>query len=283
MVLLDLGFLVLDAYGRGDIVGDDPGAERAWGAALAAGVDAASEDQADPVGSADVEVVADELLQEDPAGDGPVEHLGEGELGLDDGDVVAVAGGGVLVGERVGQLGQPLAQQRLDLVLAETVADRLERGHVIDGGEGVVQRLEPDTGLGRLPFRPFVAVDAQPRVVGKVGAELDEERPEVGVHAVEVEVVDLHRGAGQPQVAGPGHRVATLLRAEHRRLLLRATDEQDTLPVLTVRAGGLGQVPMGDVVLVLPLPEVHQVQVMSGDVVVDVGDERVSDRLHQHR
>src|SRR5439155_22406561 len=86
---------------------------------------------------------------------------------------------------------------------------------------------------GTAAVSAYLHVDAQPRVVGKVGAELDEERPEVGVHAVEVEVVDLHRGAGQPQVAGPGHRVATLLRAEHRRLLLRATDEQDTLPVLT--------------------------------------------------
>jgi hypothetical protein len=32
-----------------------------------------------------------QLFQEDPAGDGPVEHLSQGELGLHDGDVVVVA------------------------------------------------------------------------------------------------------------------------------------------------------------------------------------------------
>ena len=40
------------------------------------------EDQADLVGAAGVEVVADDLLEEHPPGDRPVEHLGQGELGL---------------------------------------------------------------------------------------------------------------------------------------------------------------------------------------------------------
>jgi hypothetical protein len=64
-------------------------------------VDAAAEDQADLVRAAEVEVVADHLLQEDPAGHRPVQHLGEAELGLHDGGVVAVPGGSVVLGERV--------------------------------------------------------------------------------------------------------------------------------------------------------------------------------------
>jgi len=40
------------------------------------------------------------------------------------------------------------------------MADRLHRGHVINGGEGVVQRGEPDPGLGGLPLGPLVAVEA---------------------------------------------------------------------------------------------------------------------------
>jgi len=40
------------------------------------------------------------------------------------------------------------------------VADRLQGGRVIDGGEGVVQRGEADPGPGGLPLGPLVAVDA---------------------------------------------------------------------------------------------------------------------------
>ena len=53
--------------------------------------DAAAEDQPDLVGSADVEIVADDVFEEDPAGHGCVEHLGQGELRLQDRDLVAVA------------------------------------------------------------------------------------------------------------------------------------------------------------------------------------------------
>lgn len=79
----------------------------------------------------------------------------------------------------MGQNPQPLAQQRVDLGGPETVADRLQPVHIVDGGEPVVQRGEPDPGLGGLAFGPLVAVDAQLGGVGEVGAELDEERAEI--------------------------------------------------------------------------------------------------------
>jgi hypothetical protein len=78
VVLLDLGSLVVDVQRRGDAFSDHPGAEasrRAFG-------DAPFEDERHLVGTADVEVVADHLLEEDPSREGAVEHLGEGELGL---------------------------------------------------------------------------------------------------------------------------------------------------------------------------------------------------------
>src|SRR5260370_1237276 len=92
VVLLDLGVLVVDVQAGGDPVGDHAGGEGAGGAVFAAAVDGSAEDQADAVGSAQVEVVTDDLLEEDPPGDGLVEHLGEGEFGLQDRDVVAGAG-----------------------------------------------------------------------------------------------------------------------------------------------------------------------------------------------
>src|SRR4029453_6429826 len=88
---------------------------------------------------------------------------------------------------------QPLAQQRVDLLRAQPVADALQPARVIAGGEPVVQRGEPDAGLGRLPLGVLIAVDTQPCGVRKVRAELEEERPEVGVYRVDVEVVDNPR------------------------------------------------------------------------------------------
>ena len=86
------------------------------------------------------------------------QHLGQGELGLQDGDVVAVAGGSVGRAERVRQDGQPLAQQGVDLVGSESVADGLQRHRILDRGEPVVERLERDAGLGGLAFRSSSAL-----------------------------------------------------------------------------------------------------------------------------
>jgi len=103
-------------------------------------------------------------------------------------------------GERVRQPAQPLAQQGVDLVGAESVADGLHSGRLVDGGEPVVQGGEGDALLRGLPLGPLVAVDAQLGVVRKVGAELDEERAEVVVEAVEVEVVDQSGRLHQPGI-----------------------------------------------------------------------------------
>ena len=189
---------------------------RPWVPMTAAVVDPPVEDQRDPVGAAHVQVLADDCLEEHPARGGPVQHLGQGELGLQDRNVVAVAGPAVRGGEGVGQDLQPLTQQSVDAGRVETVTDALQAGRVVTRGEPVVEGLEADPGLGRLAFGPLVAVDAQLGVVGEVGAELDEERPEVGVEGVHVEVVDHGGGLDDPRVGGPGGRVATLLGAEHR-------------------------------------------------------------------
>jgi hypothetical protein len=65
----------------------EPSRCRARAAADRTGV----EDETDLIGAADVEVVADDLLEEDPTRGRCVEHLGQGELGLQDRQVVAAA------------------------------------------------------------------------------------------------------------------------------------------------------------------------------------------------
>jgi len=159
VVLLDLGVLVVDVQARGHALGDDPGAEPSRRGALALADDPAVEDQRYPVRAAEVQVVADQLVEEDPPGRRGVQGLGHGELRLQDRQLIAVSGAGVLCGERVRQDRQQPGGQRGDLALVQAVADRLHGGHVIDGGERVVQRDEPDAGLGGLPLGVLVAVE----------------------------------------------------------------------------------------------------------------------------
>jgi len=127
----------------------------------------AVENKGDLVGAADAQVVPDHLLEEHSPGDGLVEHLGQGELGLQDRYLIPVPGAAVGVGERARQDRQPLVQQRVDLIGSEAVADLLQPDRVVDRGERVVQRGEPDPGLGRLVLGPVIAVEAEFGVAGE--------------------------------------------------------------------------------------------------------------------
>ena len=92
MVLLYFRMLVVDMQGRDHALGDDPGAEPARRGPRSLADNAPGEDEPDLVRAADVEVVADHLLEEDPSGYRLVENLGEGELGLQHRDLIPVAG-----------------------------------------------------------------------------------------------------------------------------------------------------------------------------------------------
>src|SRR5215471_14056634 len=121
VVLLDARVLVIDVQGWGDILCDHPGAEAGLGTAR----DPAFEDEFDLLGAAQVVVLADHLLEEQTTVQRLVEDLRGGELGLQDRDIIAIAG--LAVGSREGmwQKPQPFAQQRIDLGGGESVANRL--------------------------------------------------------------------------------------------------------------------------------------------------------------
>src|SRR6266566_4238423 len=87
VVLLHRRALVIDMKGGDDARGDDTGTETTWGGTD----DPAAEDELNVVRTAEVEVLADHLLEEDPAGLGSIEDLGEGKLGLEDGELIAIA------------------------------------------------------------------------------------------------------------------------------------------------------------------------------------------------
>src|SRR6202047_3703725 len=85
VVLLDTRFLVVDVQRGNHAVGDDAGTESAWCAPAYLAV----EHQAHLAGPADIEVLTDHPLEEDAPGHRLIEHLGERELGLQNGELVA--------------------------------------------------------------------------------------------------------------------------------------------------------------------------------------------------
>ena len=148
-----------------DAVGEHPGAEASRGPSA----DAPLEDQGDLIGTSEIEVVTDHLLEEDATRKGPVQGLGQGELGLEDRDVVAVARSTVGSGEGVRQDAQPLADEAVDLGRAEPGADRVETLRVLAGEKAIVEGLEGDAGPLGLALGPLVAVQADLGVVVGIG------------------------------------------------------------------------------------------------------------------
>jgi hypothetical protein len=116
VILLDPRGLVVHVEGRIDALGDDAGAESPGSDVGALTQDPAFEDQLHLIGTADVEVLADDLLEEDAPHHRPVEDLRQRELHLKDRQVVSDARGAVLGREEVGQPAKPLADRRVDLL-----------------------------------------------------------------------------------------------------------------------------------------------------------------------
>ena len=233
------------------------------------------EDELNLAGAADVQVLADDLLEEGASGHGPVRHLRQCELDLQDRRGVAVAGSTVTPIKRVRQSCQPLAQQAVDLLVVQAIADALQRLGVGTRQHPVVQRLEGDATLAQLALGVLVAVDAQLCVVGEVRAELQEEGAEVLVHAVEVVVVDHGRAVDHPRVGHAAGRVAPPLGTYDSGLLLGAADIQHAFLGIEVP-----QIFLRHVVLALVLAEADHLQVVIGHEAFDVGEERLGLRSH---
>src|SRR5580658_62827 len=151
------------------------------------------------------------------------------------------------------QLRQPAAQQSIDLLRPQLVADGLQPIVVLAGNESVIQRLEADPLFAELAFGVFVSVQAQLRIIREVRTELQEEGTELPVQTVTVEVVHHRRRAHDPGIGMSRLRIAALLGAEHWRLFLRLADEDDPFRFIETR-----QVFLHHIILALALVELHQ-------------------------
>jgi len=180
-------------------------------------------------GPTNVEVLPDHFLEEDTACDRLVEDLGERELGLQDGDLVAITCRAVARRKGMRQAAEPLAQELIDLGGRQAIAQPLRQLGVGTGLDAVVERFEWNAALGQLAFEVFVAVDGKLGVVREVGAELQKERAEVLVDGVEVVVIDHGRAVHDPRIGLSSLAAAALLRPLDSCLLLGLADVENTL------------------------------------------------------
>ena len=87
VVLLDAGFFVVDVERGDDAFGQNPRAEYARGLPR----DAAIENELHLIGPAEVEILAHDFFEQMAARARPIENLGQGEFGLEDRELIAIA------------------------------------------------------------------------------------------------------------------------------------------------------------------------------------------------
>ena len=131
---------------RHDALGQHAGAEPAGRPSR----DAAIEDQLHLIGTTDIQILAHDLFEETAAGQRPIEDLGQGELGLQDREVVPIPGLAMRCGKGMGESAQPFAKDRVDLGGVQRVGDPLHAAGGVARTDPIVQRLERHLPLGQL-------------------------------------------------------------------------------------------------------------------------------------
>jgi len=173
---------------------------------------------------------------------------------------------------------QPLAQQAIDPVRRQAVTQPLHQPGIGTGLDAVVQRLERYPTSGKLALQIFVAVDAELGVVGKVGAELQEEGTKILVDAIEVVVIDHGGGFHDPWIGSAGAAAAAALGPHDPRLFLGLADIDHAFAFAEIP-----QVLLRNIVLALAFLERDKVNALGIDEFLDVADERLGHRRHCSR
>ncbi len=225
MILLEVRVLVIDVQRRDDSLSEDARPASAVGRSLS--LHPACKDQLHRFRSAQIDVLADDLLKGLPSMAWAIPHLGKRKLALQYREPVTVTGFAVF--RCKGQRFEPLAEKSLDLLFVQPLRQTLSCRRIGAAQKPAVERFKFDVAPGQLPLEILVPVDAELARVGKIRAELEEEWPEVSVHTVEVVVVD-HRA----RVVDPRNRASALPEAladgaRYVCLFLGNADKDDAL------------------------------------------------------
>ena len=116
MVLFEVGVLIVDVLGGHDALGDKARPASAVGGGLS--LPFAGKDQLHLFRTAQIDIFANDFLEEAAPVEGAVPDLGEGELGREHRQIIAVAGTAVLGAVRVRQAGEPFAEEGVDFGVA---------------------------------------------------------------------------------------------------------------------------------------------------------------------
>src|SRR5712691_790835 len=152
-VLLQMGMFVFDVETRLDAVRDDarPIAEGRGGGPAR---ESTGKEQSDPIGPAEVEVVANDGLEEVAPLHGAVKDLRETNFELTQGDAVIVAGGAVFRSQRPRQAVGPPVKELLQILGPELITEGLQPGGIGAREKAVVETRERDSGAPQLLLRP---------------------------------------------------------------------------------------------------------------------------------
>jgi len=275
-VLLQMGMFVFDVETRLDAVRDDA-------RAIAAGRsgrptrESTWKEQPDPIGAAEVEVVANDGLEEVAALHRTVKDLRETDFELTQGDAVIVAGSSVLRAQRPGQAVGPPVKELLQILGPELITQGLQPGGIGAREEAVVETGERDPGAAQLLFHPLVPVQADLDGIRHIRPNFEERRAPVQILDIEVVMVDGHRLAREVE-GDAAPRQAALVGFECSHLLLGHSNEDDAL---VAREGG----PMrgGEGIFVLARFEHDERHGVIRGERLDRGDKAIVHRTEQRR
>src|SRR5712691_3534562 len=272
-VLLDVGVLECDVETGVHAVGVYPGAVAEVGFRCAT-AESDGKQQADTTGPSQVDVFADDFLEEVSTLGGPIEDLGQADFHLPEREPMLVTGQTIFGTERPRQALRPAVEEALNVLRTELAADLFQPLRLPAGQETVVQCLESEMLSPQLLLHPFVSVQAELDRVRQVGPDLEEGGPPLEV--LDVEVVVLHEDRLAREVE-EGHMISTTLAGlERPRPLLRHTDQDDAFATLETHA-----MSVGDVVLPLATLKMDQGNPIAPCQGFDGLDEAVVERPKQ--
>ena len=273
-ILLDVGRLVFDVKTGLHSVGNHPRAI-AEGRRRRGMCETERKQEADPIRTSEIQILADHCFEEVAAVHGAVKHVGETEFDLPDREVMVIAGRSVSQRQRPWQAVRPAVEEGLDVSGPEGITRRLQRRRVDTREKAIVQAFEADTVAPEALLHPFMAIETEFDWVGQVGADLQKRRPPFSVVDIEVVVVDGDRLARKLE-ADLRAWSRLFVRFERSHLLLGDTDEDHPFAPREARP-----VSRGDGVLVLARFKLQQWNLMARHELMHGGDEPLAHRLEE--
>ena len=240
-VLLQIEVLVVDMQARVHAVLNHPGSKLSRRFLRHHPV----EDQLHAIRAAQIQVVADDFLEELAAPQRPVENLCQADFHLPDREIPVVTRTPVFRPERKRNAAQPFPEHPVNVFRPQRVADLLQLHWLGAGKESVVQRFVGDVALVELSLGPFVPVQTQLHTPRRVAADLEKQRAELFVIDVEIVVIDVDR-----LVAVELELPVDLVAVEGLRFLLRYPNENDGVSHVAAAPEAVG-----NIVLPLFVPE----------------------------